>query len=248
MILLNHPRMPISSCQKLDADLSERWQATLGRISAAAQSAGRSAREITLLAVSKKHSLEKIAALHALGQQVFGESYAQEGVAKIQQWNARYPGKPLCWHFIGPLQSNKTRLVAAHFDWVQSVDTLKLLQRLDRQRPKHLPPLNICLQYQPVPETNKRGVNETELAALADAANNLPHLRLRGIMSIPPKTVDPAIQKKHFEQTRKVYESLKQKHPLDTLSMGMSGDLEAAVATGSTLLRIGTALFGRRPE
>ncbi len=230
-----------------ETTLNQRYQQLIQRINQAARAAGCEPGQIHLLAVSKKHPLEKIAALHTLGQQCFGESYAQEGVKKIQQWHTEHPETPLQWHFIGPLQSNKTRLVAEHFDWVQSVDSLKLLQRLNRQRPSWLPPLNICLQYQPVPEAGKRGVDLSELVTLAAACQEMPRLQLRGVMSIPPKTTDKAVQFAHFERVRKAYETLKQDYPLDTLSMGMSGDLETAVAAGSTLLRIGTALFGPRP-
>ncbi len=227
--------------------LTERYQNVMQRIHHTALKAGRDPARIQLLAVSKKHPLEKIAALQTLGQQAFGESHAQEGVGKILKWQEQHPETKLAWHFIGPLQSNKTRPVAEHFDWVQSVDSVKLLQRLDRQRPEQLPPLNICLQFQPVAEPGKRGVTWPALAHLAEVAAGLPRLRLRGVMSIPPRTRDPQEQRALFEQVRQAYENLRQHYPLDTLSMGMSGDLEAAVAAGSTLLRVGTALFGPRP-
>ncbi len=230
------------------AGLGSRLHRVRQRMHQAALAAGRDPASVRLLAVSKKHPLEKIAGLAAAGQRAFGESYAQEGVEKIQQWQASHPDQPLQWHFIGPLQSNKTRAVAGHFDWVESVDSLKLLQRLNRQRPEHLPPLNVCLQFQPVPEPGKRGVDWPELAALAAAATELPRLRLRGLMSIPPRETDPARQQALFERVKQAYEKLREQHPgLDTLSMGMSGDLEAAIAAGSTEVRVGTDLFGPRP-
>lgn len=235
-------------CSNIDNNaLARNHRAVVNRLHCAAEAAGRNPNEIRLLAVSKKHPLEKIAALHAQGQQAFGESYAQEGVEKIRHWNALYPESPLQWHFIGPLQSNKTRLVAENFDWVQSADSIKLLQRLNRQRPEGFPPLNICVQFQPVAEPGKRGVAWPELARLAEAAAGLPRLRLRGVMSIPPKTANPQEQLALFAKVREAYEQLRQKYPLDTLSMGMSGDLESAIAAGSTMLRIGTDLFGPRP-
>lgn len=196
-----------------------------------------------LLAVSKTRPAEDIRAAHALGINDFGENYLQEALPKIEALQAL----GLTWHFIGPIQSNKTRPIAEHFDWVHSVDRDKIARRLNEQRPADAPPLQVCLQVNVSGEASKSGVSPAELPALAEAVMQLPRLRLRGLMAIPAATNSDAEQRAAFAQLRGLFEELKPQAPdLDTLSMGMSGDLEAAVAEGSTLLRIGTALFGPR--
>lgn len=196
-----------------------------------------------LLAVSKTRPAEDIRAAHALGINDFGENYLQEALPKIEALQAL----GLTWHFIGPIQSNKTRPIAEHFDWVHSVDRDKIARRLNEQRPADAPPLQVCLQVNVSGEASKSGVSPADLPALAEAVLHLPRLRLRGLMAIPAATNSDAEQRAAFAQLRGLFEELKPQAPdLDTLSMGMSGDLEAAVAEGSTLLRIGTALFGPR--
>ena len=213
------------------------------RIEAAARACGRDPTTITLLAVSKRHPVTAIRACAAAGQRAFGESYLQEALAKQQQ----LADLPLQWHFIGPLQSNKSAAIAAHFDWVHSVDRLKIAQRLNDQRPAHRPALNICLQINISGEASKSGVAPDAALPLARQLQQLPHLRLRGLMAIPAPATDPLQQRRPLEQLQQLQQQLQQEGlPLDTLSMGMSADLEAAVAAGSTLLRIGSALFGDR--
>lgn len=196
-----------------------------------------------LLAVSKTRPAEDIRAAHALGINDFGENYLQEALPKIEALQAL----GLTWHFIGPIQSNKTRPIAEHFDWVHSVDRDKIARRLNEQRPADAPPLQVCLQVNVSGEASKSGVSPAELPALAEAVMQLPRLRLRGLMAIPAATTSEAQQRATFAQLRGLFEDLQPRAPdLDTLSMGMSGDLESAIAEGSTLLRIGTALFGPR--
>lgn len=198
---------------------------------------------IVLLAVSKTRPAEDIRAAHALGINDFGENYLQEALPKIEALQAL----GLTWHFIGPIQSNKTRPIAEHFDWVHSVDRDKIARRLNEQRPAAASPLQVCLQVNVSGEASKSGVSPAGLPALAEAVLQLPRLRLRGLMAIPATTDSEAEQRVAFAQLRGLFEELQPQAPdLDTLSMGMSGDLEAAVAEGSTLLRIGTALFGPR--
>ena len=199
-----------------------------------------------LLAVSKLQPVEAVRAMAELGQSAFGENYVQEGLDKIAALSALR--ERLSWHLIGPLQSNKTRAVAEAFDWVQSVDRLKIAQRLADQRPPSLPPLNLCLQVNTSGEASKSGVAPQDLSALAHAVVALPRVKLRGLMAIPEPTLDPAQQAAAHARLRALFESLRAEGlPLDTLSMGMSDDLEAAIAQGSTLVRVGTALFGARP-
>lgn len=213
------------------------------RIGAACRATGRDESGVTLLAVSKTRPAEDIRAAWEAGQRAFGENYLQEALTK----QAALSDLPLVWHFIGPLQSNKTREVAAHFDWVHSVDRLKIAQRLSDQRPAGLPPLNVCLQVNISGEASKSGCLPTELPALAGAVADLPGLRLRGLMCIPEPETDPARQRAPFAALRGLLEQLQPQHPgLDTLSMGMSGDLEAAIAEGATLVRVGTDIFGAR--
>ena len=210
------------------------------RIREAAQASQRNFADIGLLAVSKTKPAEAIREAHAAGLCDFGENYLQEALEK----QAALTDLPLIWHFIGPIQSNKTRPIAEHFDWVHSVDRLKIAQRLSEQRPAHLPALNICLQVNISGEDSKSGCSPEELTALARAVVALPNLRLRGLMAIPEPTDDVAAQHAAFARLRQLRDELALN--LDTLSMGMSHDLEAAIAEGATWVRIGTALFGAR--
>ncbi len=227
--------------------IGSRLQAVKGRIEAACQSAGRSANSVTLLAVSKTFGPEVVREAQAAGQRAFGENYVQEALAKIDALADLRP--QLEWHFIGPLQSNKTRPVAEAFDWVHSVDRLKIAERLAEQRPAWLPPLNLCLQVNVSGEASKSGIAPAELPALAAAVAALPaaRVRLAGLMSIPAPTDDAAAQRAAHRQLRELLLALRsQGLALDTLSMGMSADLEAAIAEGSTVVRVGTAIFGVR--
>ena len=210
------------------------------RIAAAAQAAGRDSASIGLLAVSKTKPADAVREAHAAGLRDFGENYLQEALGK----QAELTDLPLCWHFIGPIQSNKTRAIAEHFDWVHSVDRLKIAQRLSEQRPADLAPLNICIQVNVSGEASKSGCTPADLPALAAAINALPNLKLRGLMAIPEPTEERAEQDAAFATVRTLQDSLNL--PLDTLSMGMSHDLESAIAQGATWVRIGTALFGAR--
>jgi len=210
------------------------------RIRSAAQAAGRAPEQVRLLAVSKTKPAAAIREVYAAGVRDVGENYLQEALAK----QLELTDLPLTWHFIGPIQSNKTRAIAEHFDWVHSVDRLKIAQRLSEQRPAGLPALNVCVQVNVSGEASKSGCNPDELPALAQAIAALPHLKLRGLMAIPEPTDDPAAQAAAFARVRQLQDSLNL--GLDTLSMGMSHDLEAAIAQGATWVRIGTALFGAR--
>ena len=201
-----------------------------------------------MLAVSKTQQPEAVAQAAAAGQRDFGENYVQEGVEKILALRKLLPDVSLSWHCIGPLQSNKTRLVAEHFDWVQSVDRLKIAQRLSEQRPAELAPLQVCLQVNVDGGANKSGVSPGELPALAQAVAQLPGLKLRGLMCIPEPANTVAAQRVVFDQARALFDDLiRQGLALDTLSLGMSDDLDAAIASGSTLVRVGRAIFGSRP-
>ncbi|QKZ07251.1 YggS family pyridoxal phosphate-dependent enzyme [Pseudomonas eucalypticola] len=210
------------------------------RIHDAARAVQRDPASIGLLAVSKTKPAEAVREAFAAGIEEFGENYLQEALGK----QAQLTDLPLTWHFIGPIQSNKTRAIAEHFAWVHSVDRLKIAQRLSEQRPADLPPLNICIQINVSGEASKSGCTPADLPALATAIAALPRLKLRGLMAIPEPTEDRAAQDAAFATVRTLQESLNL--PLDTLSMGMSHDLEAAVAQGATWVRIGTALFGAR--
>ena len=212
------------------------------RITQAANAAGREPTSIMLLAVSKTQPVADLEAALAAGQTALGESYLQDALPKIEAL-----GDQVEWHFIGPIQSNKTRQIAAHFDWVHSVDRIKIAQRLNEQRPRGLPPLNVCLQVNTSGEAAKAGILPAGTRALAEAVSMLPHLKLRGLMTIPARELDPARQRQPFHQLRSLFEQLNTDgFNLDTLSMGMSNDMEAAIAEGATLLRIGTAIFGPR--
>jgi pyridoxal phosphate enzyme (YggS family) len=227
--------------------IGSRLQAVKDRIAAACESAGRDAKYVTLLAVSKTFGPERVREAHSAGQVAFGENYVQEALVKmgaLADLRAR-----LEWHFIGPLQSNKTRPVAELFDWVHSVERFKIAQRLAEQRPAGLPPLNLCLQVNVSGEASKSGVPPDDLPALAAAVAALPPARVRlvGLMSIPEPTSDAAAQRAAHRRLRALRDALRERGlDLPTLSMGMSADLEAAIAEGSTLVRVGTAIFGAR--
>ena len=226
--------------------LSSSWQHVQDRIAAACQASGRRSDCVQLLAVSKTFPAEQVADVAALGQRDFGENYVQEGVDKIVALSGV---AGLVWHCIGPLQSNKTRLVAEHFDWVQSVDRLKIAHRLSEQRPAHLPPLQVCLQINIDGGPTKAGVTPSDALALAQAVAALPRLVLRGVMTIPDAAEGFEAQLAVHAQAKRLFDDLQTVLGLthfDTLSMGMSADLEAAVQAGSTMVRVGTAVFGSR--
>ena len=214
------------------------------RIRAASLAAQRAEDSVQLLAVSKTKPSQALREAYAAGLRDFGENYLQEALGKQQELS----DLPLIWHFIGPIQSNKTRSIAEHFDWVHSVDRLKIAQRLSEQRPAELPPLNICIQVNVSGEASKSGCTPADLPALASAISALPRLKLRGLMAIPEPTEDRAAQDAAFAAIGALNKHLQDSLnlPLDTLSMGMSHDLEAAIAQGATWVRIGTALFGAR--
>jgi pyridoxal phosphate enzyme (YggS family) len=225
--------------------IGDKLQQVRTRIVTACTAAGRDPASVRLLAVSKTFDADAVRSAHAAGQRAFGENYVQEGVAKIEALADLRAA--LEWHCIGPLQSNKTRVVAAHFDWVHSIDRLKIAERLAEQRPAHLPPLSVCLQVNVDGGANKSGVAPEDAVALAQAVAALPRLRLRGLMAIPEPAPDFASQRALFLRTVAVFEQIRGAGiAVDTLSLGMSGDLEAAVAAGSTMVRIGTAIFGQR--
>ncbi len=213
------------------------------RIRLAEQRFHRQPGSVRLLAVSKTRPAEDILTAAACGQYHFGENYLQEALEKITQLE----GHELCWHFIGPIQSNKTRAIARHFQWVHSVDRLKIARRLSEQRPSHLPPLNICLQINISNEPSKSGIPLSELADIARHIGQLPGLQLRGLMAIPQRCNEFTLQRRPFRQLREALHALnKAGAELDTLSMGMSADMEAAIAEGATMVRIGTDIFGPR--
>ncbi|MEA5670346.1 YggS family pyridoxal phosphate-dependent enzyme [Pseudomonas sp. MH2] len=220
--------------------LADNLRAISERIDNAARAAGRDTASVHLLAVSKTKPASAIREIHAAGVRDVGENYLQEALAKQDELR----DLPLIWHFIGPIQSNKTKAIAEHFDWVHSVDRLKIAQRLSEQRPIGLPALNVCLQVNVSGEDSKSGCTPADLPALAQAVAELPNLRLRGLMAIPEPSDDRATQEAAFARLRQLQENLGL--GLDTLSMGMSHDLEAAIAQGATWVRIGTALFGAR--
>jgi pyridoxal phosphate enzyme (YggS family) len=227
------------------ATLAERLAAVRARIAAAEQAAGRPAGSVGLLAVSKTQPAEALRAAFAAGQGAFGENYLQEALAKREALREL----PIEWHFIGPMQANKTKSVAANFDWVHSIDRLKIAQRLSDQRPEAAPPLSVCLQVNVSGEASKAGVAPETAAELARQIAALPRLRLRGLMAIPAPAEDLEQQRLPLHRLQELFATLKADGlALDTLSMGMSDDLEAAVAEGSTLVRIGTAIFGARPK
>lgn len=209
-----------------------------------AQSRFQARQRVTLCAVSKAQSAESIRAAYAAGQTVFGENYLQEALEK----QAQLQDCAIAWHFIGPIQSNKTQAIARHFDWAHAIDRLKIAQRLSDARPAELPPLNICLQVNISEEASKSGASGQELLELALKIKQLPRLQLRGLMAIPAPLADFDAQRDQFRQVRALFETLNaQGLQLDTLSIGMSGDFVAAIAEGATMVRIGSAIFGARP-
>jgi len=232
------------------ATIAANLQVVRARIQQACLRHGRDLASVRLLAVSKTFGPDAVAEAHAAGQRAFGENYVQEGVGKIDAVRARGI-EGLEWHCIGPLQSNKTRLVAESFDWVQSIDRLKIAQRLSEQRPAHRPPLQVCLQVNVDGAATKAGVAPHEALALARAVAALPRLRLRGLMAIPDPQPTPTAMRAVFARVAALFAEVRadlgNPETFDTLSMGMSDDLEAAIAEGSTMVRVGSAIFGRRP-
>ena len=227
----------------MNLSIADNLKHVQAQIERACQAAGRSVGSVRLLAVSKTWGPEAVRAAQAAGQTAFGENYIQEAVDKIEALK----DLALEWHCIGPIQSNKTRLVAEHFDWVHSVDRLKIAKRLSEQRPDHLPPLQVCIQVNVDGGETKSGVSPQELPALAQAVATLPRLQLRGLMTIPEPAETDAQMRAVHAQAKTLLEALRQQGlSLDTLSMGMSADMEAAIAEGSTMVRVGTAIFGKR--
>lgn len=225
--------------------ISANLQAVLARIHAAARKSGRQPEDISLLAVSKTWPAYAVREAVVAGQRAFGENYVQEAMGKVAELSAL----GLEWHFIGPLQSNKTRLVAETFDWVHSVDRLKIAERLSEQRPDSRPPLQVCVQVNVSGEETKSGVALVAVPVLARQIALLPRLQLRGLMAIPAPMEDVSRQRQAFRRLREVFAGLKEEGlPIDTLSMGMTHDLEVAIAEGSTLVRVGTAIFGERSK
>jgi len=218
------------------ATIADKLQAVRARIGRAAKAARRDGAAVTLLAVSKTHPASRIEAARDAGQGAFGENYVQEALEKM----TTLPG--LEWHLIGPLQSNKTRLAAERFQWVQSVDREKIARRLSEQRPAELPALNVLIQVNASGESTKAGISLAELPALARIVSSLPRLRLRGVMAIS----EPGASRERYQSVHLAYQNLKDELGFDTLSMGMSDDLELAIAEGSTMVRVGTAIFGQR--
>ncbi len=227
----------------MNASIADHLAQVHAQIQAACQAAGRPEASVRLLAVSKTWGADAVRQAHAAGQTAFGENYIQEAVDKITALRDLH----LEWHCIGPIQSNKTRLVAEHFDWVHSIDRLKIAQRLSEQRPASLPPLQVCIQVNVDGGETKSGVSPEDLPELAHAVAAFPNLRLRGLMTIPEPAESPEAARAVHRQARQLLEALKgQGLALDTLSMGMSADMEAAIQEGSTMVRVGTAIFGKR--
>ena len=227
------------------ATIADNLQLVRARINQACSRVGRRAGSVNLLAVSKTFPAEKVREAFHAGQHSFGENYVQEAIDKIAELSDLR--SQIEWHMIGPLQSNKTRVVAENFDWVHTIDRLKIAQRLNEQRPGHFPPLQVCIQVNTSGEASKSGIAPQEALALALAVRELPHLKLRGVMALPAPSTDPEIQRDALMRVKSIFDMLNNKGmPLDILSMGMSADLEPAIEVGSTMLRVGTALFGNR--
>lgn len=227
------------------ATIVQNLQKVHERIALACEAAHRPVQSVTLVVVSKTHPPDRVRAAHAAGERCFGENYVQEGVDKIAALADLR--ERIEWHLIGPLQSNKTRVVAEAFDWVHSVDRLKIAERLSEQRPPHRPPLQLCLQVNISGEASKSGLSVDEVPDVARAVAALPRVRLRGLMAIPEPTGDPAAQRAPHARLRQLLLELQRGGlALDTLSMGMTADLEAAIAEGATIVRVGTAIFGAR--
>ncbi len=217
---------------------------TLERVRIAQSDAGRAASSVLVLAVSKRQPAAAIQAAYRAGLRHFGENAVQEAIVKLKELESL----DITWHFIGRIQSNKTRDIAENFQWVHAVDRLKVATRLNDQRPHFSPPLNVCIQVDQAGETQKGGIEESKVAELAHAVMSLPRLRLRGLMTLPPMTPDPETNALLFARLSKLKATLIDEGiPLDTLSMGMSADLEVAISQGSTIVRVGTAIFGPRP-
>lgn len=240
--------MPVKNIM---STINEKLQAVNASIDSAMAAVGRPRNEVQLLAVSKTFPAEAVVEAVAAGQLAFGENYVQEALEKQAAVAKALPDTAIAWHFIGPIQSNKTRPIAASFDWVHTVERLKIAQRLSEQRPEGMAPLNICLQVNISGEASKSGAAPEDLPELARAVALLPNLRLRGLMAIPEPETDFERQRAAFARVRSLYEQLREQlradgMALDTLSMGMSGDLAAAIAEGATIVRIGSAIFGAR--
>lgn len=226
--------------------ISQNLQVVRDNISQCAQKTGRSAQDVQLLAVTKTWGVQEVLAAARAGQRAFGENYEQEAIAKIEALKAQAEFE-MEWHFIGPIQSNKTRSIAQNFDWVHTIDRLRIAQRLSDQRPASLPPLNICLQINISHEENKSGVLPVDAMALAKDVMALPNIKLRGLMAIPKEEIDPNTQREAFHAMRNLYDEMRSHGiEMDTLSMGMSGDMEAAIAEGASIVRVGSAIFGYR--
>lgn len=229
------------------SDIQESLAAVQSQVEASAQKAGREPTSVQLLAVSKKKPLALIEAAWQAGQRAFGENYVDEGLEKIQAFRSTHPDRPCEWHFIGSIQSRKAAAIAEHFDWAHSVDRLKVAQKLSQHRPTTLQPLSVCLQVNLDGEASKSGVAADEVLELANQVAALPKLQLRGLMSIPAPRQGFDEQRAVFRQLAELLATLQNTHPqLDTLSMGMSADMDAAIAEGATLVRVGTAIFGAR--
>ncbi|MBR9728221.1 YggS family pyridoxal phosphate-dependent enzyme [Shewanella intestini] len=225
--------------------IADRISIAQSRINQAALKCARTPNEIQLLAVSKTKPKEDIIAAYQAGQRKFGENYVQEGEQKITTLRPLYPD--IEWHFIGPLQSNKTRVVAEHFDWMHTISRDKIAARLNQQRPSTLAPLNVCIQVNISQESSKSGVALSEVMALAESISSMDNLLLRGLMAIPTATSDIKLQQQEFSQLNNAYQALAHTYShIDTLSMGMSNDLDSAIENGSTMVRIGSAIFGSR--
>ena len=229
----------------MNTTIADRLSIAQSRINQAAQKCSRMPDEIKLLAVSKTKPNSDIIEAYQAGQRLFGENYVKEGEQKISELSAKYPD--IEWHFIGPLQSNKTKIVAQHFDWMHTLSRLKIAQRLNEQRPDHQSPLQVCIQVNISQEDTKSGIDADEVMVLATQINQMPKLTLRGVMAIPTATDDIQVQQDEFSKLQRIYQNLQQHFDnIDTLSMGMSGDLDVAIANGSTMVRIGSAIFGDR--
>jgi pyridoxal phosphate enzyme (YggS family) len=227
--------------------IPQNLQAVHQCIAEAAHAVSREEHEVRLLAISKTFGADAVVEAARAGQRAFGENYLQEALDKIAAVRAAQPELLLEWHFIGPIQSNKTRPIAENFDWVHSVDREKIAQRLSEQRPAHLPPINVCLQVNISGESSKSGIPPEDVAQLAHVIAGMPHLKLRGLMAIPEPAENFDAQRVPFRQLRTLFDQLRaQGLALDTLSMGMSADMAAAIAEGATIIRIGTAIFGQR--
>lgn len=232
---------------ELKPGLPERLARVTAELRRAEEQAHRTPGEVKLIAVGKTFPVSACELAYACGQHVFGENYVQEGVAKIEAFRKAHPDDPGEWHFIGPLQANKTRAVAEHFDWVHSIDRLRIATRLSSQRPEGMPPLNVLIEVNVDGEDSKSGVSPNEAAALAEQIRMLPNLRFRGLMAIPAPRDSSEDRRRPLAELRRLFEVLRKDFPeMDTLSMGMSADMDEAVQEGSTMVRIGRAIFGER--